>query len=131
MARASIAECPDEQWHPSGPSVIAGDPIHLGARELVPLVGVTGFVRRRALVGTTRVGACGRGFVRLRPLGIVERRDGHQRQISIPDTTPRVLALLTLAAILVPLAVAVTVALARGGERSDTAPTTREPKESG
>ena len=107
----AIPHCPREQMGPKGMAVVAGKPIPAGDRELVPLVGVASFLCRRAFVGTGRERACARGAVRLRPIGVVERRGGCERAIPIRDMTSGILALLAIAGLLVPTALALAAAL--------------------
>ena len=93
--------------------VVEGKPIRLGERELVPVVRVTSHVRRRAFVGSDRVGAQGWGFVRMRPVAILERDEAGERRIPIQDKTNQVLGGLLLAAFIIPLLLALAVRLAR------------------
>lgn len=93
--------------------VVEGKPIRLGERELVPVVRVTSHVQRRAFVGSDRVGAQGWGFVRMRPVAILERDEAGERRIPIQDKTNQVLGGLLLAAFIIPLLLALAVRLAR------------------
>ncbi len=93
--------------------VVEGKPIRVGERELVPLVRVTGRVRRRAFLGSDRVGAQGWGFVRMRPVAILERDEADERRIPIEDKTVQALGGLLLAAFVIPLLLALAVRLAR------------------
>ncbi|HHN93699.1 MAG TPA: hypothetical protein ENK17_02940 [Anaerolineae bacterium] len=94
-------------------TVITGDPIRVGERELLPLAQVT-------FSGRRRVSLTGRGTMaqvwavaRLRPIAIVERGDQGERRIPIRDETARLLSGLLLAAILIPLLLEVAVRLYR------------------
>ena len=106
---------------PTMGEIIEGQPIRVGARELVPLVRVTGRVRRQAFVGSDRVGAQGWGFVRMRPVAILERdealalsdAEGCERRIPIEDKTAQSLGRLLLAALVIPLLLALAVRLVR------------------
>ena len=93
--------------------VVEGEPIQVGEHELVPLVRVTTRVRRRAFVGTDRVSGEGWGFVRLRPVAILERSETGERRLSIPDKTMQALSGFLLAAFIIPLLLAVAVRLAK------------------
>jgi len=93
--------------------VVEGKPIRLGERELVPVVRVTSHVRRRAFVGSDRVSAQGWGFVRMRPVAILERDEAGERRIPIEDKTAQALGGLLLAAFIIPLLLALAVRLAR------------------
>ncbi|MBL7064460.1 MAG: hypothetical protein ISS49_09700 [Anaerolineae bacterium] len=114
---------------PTMGGVVEGKPIRVGTRELVPLVRVTGRVRRQAFVGSDRVGAQGWGFVRMRPVAILERDEalalseacpepgrrveGCERRIPIEDKTAQALGGLLLAALVIPLLLALAVRLVR------------------
>ncbi|MDY6874611.1 MAG: hypothetical protein SWK90_00175 [Chloroflexota bacterium] len=93
--------------------VIEGKSIRLGERELVPVVRVTSHVRRRAFVGSDRVGVQGRGFVRMRPVALLERDEAGENHIPIQDKTNQVIGGLLLAAFIIPLLLAAAVHLAR------------------
>ncbi len=93
--------------------VVEGKPIRLGERELVPVVRVTSRVQRRAFVGSDRVSAQGWGFVRMRPVAILERDEAGERRIPIEDKTAQALGGLLLAAFIIPLLLALAVRLAR------------------
>jgi len=110
---SAIPRCAQEEIRPAGMTVVAGDPVQIRDRELVPLVGVSSYLRRRAFVGMAREGACSRGVHHLRPVGVVVRRAGRERTIPIHDLTSRILALLTIAGLLIPVALAVAGTLAR------------------
>jgi len=93
--------------------IVEGEPIHVGGRELVPLVRVTSRVRRQAFVGSDGVGAQGWGFVRLQPVAIVERSEAGECRFPIQDRTAQTLGGLLLAALVIPLLLALAVRLAR------------------
>ncbi len=101
-----------KQWPTMG-EIVEGQPIRVGARELVPLVRVTGRVRRRAFVGSDRVGAQGWGCVRMRPVAILERDGAGERRIPIEDKTAQALGGLLLAALVIPLLLTLVVRLVR------------------
>jgi len=108
-----MGEQADRERGPVVSEVVQGKPIQVGERELVPLVRVTSRVRRRALVGTDRVAGEGWGFVRLRPVAILERSEAGERRFSIPDRTAQALSGFLLAAFIMPLLLAVAVRLAK------------------
>ena len=83
--------------------IIEGEPIRVEGRELVPIVQVTSRGRRQAVVGTHRLAGQGWGWVRLRPVAILERSEAGVRRYPIPDSTARVLSRLFLVAVIVPL----------------------------
>ena len=93
--------------------VVEGKPIHVGERELVPVVRVTTYARRRALVASNRLAGQGWGFVYVKPVAIVERSETGERRIPIRDKTAQMLSGLLLAAIIIPLLLAVAVRLVR------------------
>lgn len=93
--------------------VLEGKPIHVGGRELVPVVRMETEVRRRAFVGADGLAGQGMGFVRLRPLAILERGGAGERRIPILDRTAQLLSGLLLAAFIVPLLLVLAVRLAR------------------
>jgi hypothetical protein len=93
--------------------VVEGEPIRVGERELVPVVRVTARGRRRALVGPHRLAGHGWGFVRLRPVAVLERSEAGERRFPIRDRTAEVLGGLLLAAFVIPLLLAVAVRVAR------------------
>jgi hypothetical protein len=93
--------------------VVEGEPIYVQGRELVPVVQVTTYRRRRAFVGTDRVSGQGRGSVQLRPVAVLERGEAGERRIPIQDRTAQMLGGLLLAALISPLLLALAVRLAR------------------
>jgi hypothetical protein len=109
----SMGEQADRERGPVVSKVVEGEPIQVGERELVPLVRVTTRVQRRAFVGTDRVSGKGWGFVRLRPVAILERSEAGERRFSIPDKTTQALSGFLLAAFIIPLLLAVAVRLAK------------------
>jgi len=104
-----------ERQRPLTSEFVEGKPIHVGERELVPLVRVTTYARRRAFIGNDRLAGQGWGFVRLRPVAIVERGEAGERRIPIQDKTAQALSGLLLAAFIIPLLLAVAVRLAHTG----------------
>ena len=92
----------DQGGSPAFSRVIEGRPIEVQDRELVPLVRVTSWVKRRATLRGDEVGAQGYGFVHLRPVGVVERRGATQHRHKIRDQTMHSLLALGLAFFLVP-----------------------------
>jgi hypothetical protein len=93
--------------------VIEGEPIRVGERELVPVVRVTTYRKRQALVGTDRLAGRVWCFVRLRPTAILERDRAGERRLPIRDNTAQALSGLLLAAFVIPLLLAAAVRLAR------------------
>jgi uncharacterized spore protein YtfJ len=91
--------------------IVEGEPIRVGERELVPLMRVTTYVRRRAFVGSDRLAGQGWGFVRLHPVAVLERSQDGERRIPIEDKTAQALSGLLLAAFVIPLFLALAVRL--------------------
>jgi uncharacterized spore protein YtfJ len=102
-----------ERQRPLMTEIVEGEPIHVGERELVPVVRVTTYARRRAFVGSGRLAGQGWGFVRMQPVAIMERSEAGERCIPIQDKTAQTLSGLLLAALIIPLLLAVAVRLAR------------------
>ena len=94
--------------------MIAGEPIQVGERRLVPLVQVTTRGQRRALVGADRVTGEGWGFVRLRPVAVLERSEEGERRLPIQDKTAQWMGGFLLAAFIIPLLLGVAVRIGRG-----------------
>ena len=96
--------------------VIEGKPIRVGEQELRPLVRVETRVQRQAFVGAGGLAGHGHGYVRMRPVAIVERSAAGERRIPLQDRTAQVIGGLLLAAFVIPLllALAVNLAKARG-----------------
>jgi uncharacterized spore protein YtfJ len=103
----------ERQRGPVASRIVAGEPIRVGERELVPVVRVTTYARRRAFVGSDRLAGQGAAFVSLRPVAIIERSQGGERRIRIPDRTAQLIGGLSLAAFIIPLLLALAVRLMR------------------
>ena len=102
-----------EARHPLKTHIVAGEPIQVGERELVPLVRVTTYARRQVRVGANDVAGQGQGFVHMRPVAILERSDRGERQIPIRDKTAQALSGLLLAAVIIPLLLMLAARLVR------------------
>lgn len=102
-----------EKQSPLVTEIIEGKPIRIAERELVPVARVTTYARRQAFVGTDRLAGRGGGFVRLRPVAIVERGKVGERRLPIQDKTALTLGGFLLAAFIIPLLLGVAVRLAR------------------
>jgi uncharacterized spore protein YtfJ len=103
--------------NPLATAVVEGEPIRVSERELVPVVRVTTYARRRAFVGSDRLAGQGWGFVRLRPIAILERSETGERRIPLKDKTAQMLGGLLLAAFIVPLLLGLAARLMRRGGR--------------
>lgn len=100
---------------PAVQRVIEGEPIQVGSmqngRELIPLVRLTGRVRRRAFVGDERLSAQGWAVVHMRPVALLERDGDVERRIPIPNVTGQALGKMFLVALVIPLLAFVVVRL--------------------
>ena len=99
--------------NPLTSTVVDGEPIRVGERELTPLVRVTTYTRRQAHVGSGQLSGQGWGFVQLRPVAILERSAAGERRIPIRDKTAQMLGGLLLAAFIIPLLLGLAVLLMR------------------
>lgn len=102
-----------ETQHPLKTRVVAGEPIQVGERELVPLVRVTTYARRQAHVRADDVAGLGWGFVQMHPVAILERSDRGERRMPIRDKTAQAMSGLLLAAVIIPLLLMLAARLAR------------------
>jgi hypothetical protein len=94
-------------------ALVEGDSMQVGGRELVPLVRVTGRVRRRAFVGSDDVGGGGWGFVHMRPVAILDRSGAGEHRLCVRSGTARFIAWLLLVFFVVPLVAVLLVSLWR------------------
>lgn len=93
--------------------IVKGDPIQVEGRELVPLVRVTGRIRRRAFLGSEGVSGGGWGFVCMRPIAILDRCGAGEHLLGIRSGTGRSFVWLSLAFLTVPLVAVLLVSLSR------------------
>lgn len=94
--------------------IVRGRPARFGRSELVPVVQVESVVERRAFVGDSGLSGGGLGFVRLKPIAILERRDGGgERYMSVRDRTAQLIGGLLLVALIIPLLMLAAVRVAR------------------
>ncbi len=91
----------DPRRGPTFSRIVEGQPIEIQDRELIPLVRVTGWVKRRASLRGDAVEAHGYGFVHMKPVGMVEREGTDERRHTLHDATMRALGVLLLAGLLV------------------------------
>jgi uncharacterized spore protein YtfJ len=77
---------------------IQGDPVTVGERQLVPVARSVSFTVGRP------GGPIAAGYVRNRPLAVLEVRGGQTRRIRIPDVTRRIALGLTASVVLLALA---------------------------
>jgi len=92
-----------QRRNPLTTTIVEGESIRVGERELTPLVRVTAYARRQAHVGSDRLSGRGGGFVEMQPIAILERSKAGERRIPIRDETSQMLGGLFLAAFIVPL----------------------------
>jgi hypothetical protein len=90
------------QKRPLLTEIIEGEPIQVEGRELVPLVRVTSLVKRRASLSGDRVHGRAYGFVRMRPVALLEKKGDEEQRHRIQNGTVRVLSWLALVALAVP-----------------------------
>ena len=102
-----------ERQGPLVTRIVEGEPIRAGGRELVPLVRVTTYARRRAHIGSRQLSGQGWGFVHLHPVAIVERSEAGERRFPIRDRTAQMIGGVLLAAIIIPLLLALAARLVR------------------
>jgi len=92
---------------------VQGTPIHVYDRTLTPVVRVVSMVRRRGTIGQHSVEGVGGGFVCVRPVGVVERRNGETREVPIADVTGSMLRQMALVATAIPLVALALISFSR------------------
>ena len=107
----------DPHRGPAFSRVVEGRPIKVQDRELVPLVRVTSWVKRRASLRGDDVEAGGSGFVHMRPVEVVERSGTDEHRHAIRDRTRSAVRLVMLTVLLAPCLSMLLIHLA---ERADT-----------
>jgi hypothetical protein len=93
--------------------VVEGNPLQIAGREVVPLVRLRGRMRRRASLRGDDVGGQGYGFIDIRPVALVDRRDGDEAYLRIPNGTVRAIGWRLLVALIVPWLAILLVQLSR------------------
>ena len=77
-----------KQGQPWRTDVVEGQPIKVGARELIPVVKVRSIVRRQVTFGTEQSSGGGGGLVWLQPVAMIQRHpDGEEERLTISDQT--------------------------------------------
>jgi len=104
------------QKRPLLTEIIEGEPLHIEGRELVPLVRVTSLVKRRASLSGDRIHGRAYGFVRMRPVALLEKMGDKEQRHRIQNGTLRVLSWLVLVALAVPWLAALLIYLWRRRE---------------
>lgn len=92
---------------PAGPFVartVRGTPRRAHGRTLIPVARVISRVEHQGTVGTGGISGQGGGLAMVRPLALLEVRDGEERTWPIRDLTSLVLRQMVLAATLVAVA---------------------------
>lgn len=89
--------------------IVEGDPIQVEGGELVPIVRMTRYGRRRALIADEQIAGQGRHFVSLRPVAILDERRPEGQRVIICDETERAIKQLLLVALMVPLVAALLI----------------------
>lgn len=82
--------------------IVEGDSLCLEGRELVPLIRMTGRVKRQAALHEDGASAQGHGVVHMRPLALVHRGEDCEHRYQVRDQTASALRRLALAALLIP-----------------------------
>jgi hypothetical protein len=100
--RAGGARRTKQQKGPWLTELVEGDALVVEGRELVPLVRVTSWVRRRASLGDEGIEGQGYGFVHMKPVAILEERDDGELRHQIRNGTASVLGWLAVAALVIP-----------------------------
>lgn len=91
--------------------VIEGDPLCVQGHKLVPLVRVTGRVKRRAALQSDGVSAKGCGWVHMQPIAVLDRSEHSECYHEIVDQTARRVHLLVLFGLLISCLSAVMIRL--------------------
>lgn len=100
-----------KQGQPWRTDVVEGQPIKVGARELIPVVKVRSIVRRGVTFGTQASRGSGGGLIWLQPLAVIERHaDGSERRIAIRDESGEALKAMLVGALALPVFYLVVVA---------------------
>ena len=92
------------QQQPWATTLVEGEPIRVGERELIPVVKVRSIVRRQVTFGTGASNGSGGGLVWLHPVAVVEHRpDGSEGRIAIPDVTGMTITGMLIGALTLPI----------------------------
>jgi len=83
--------------------VVEGTPLQIAGQELVPLVRVTGRMRRQASLRGEEIDGQGYGFIHLRPVALLHRGEGDETYHRIPNGTARAIGWLALIALIAPV----------------------------
>jgi uncharacterized spore protein YtfJ len=68
-------------------ATVRGEPLQAGGRTLIPVVRFVSWGRARATIGTRGVWGWGGGFVRIRPLAVLEETPHGERRVAIVDSS--------------------------------------------
>ena len=80
---------------------VRGEPYYVGGRKLIPVVRMVSWGNARATIGTHQIGGWAGGFVRIRPIAVLEETPTGERRIPVTDRTAAILRRqLAMAAIL-------------------------------
>lgn len=82
---------------------IVGEPIHIASRTLMPVTRVTAALRHRGTVRQTTIEGRGQGWASIRPIAVIENRDGVERVFRIWDLTRVMLIQMAVLALVVPV----------------------------
>jgi hypothetical protein len=103
---------PGPEW-PLMTETVEGDPIHVQGRELVPLIRMTGRVRRSVVLSSGSVEAYGWSLLQLRPVALLDRSEDGWQRIAIVDPTRQWIRWLLMIALLIPCVAGILIYLAR------------------
>lgn len=82
---------------------LVGEPVHVASRTLTPVTRVTAVVRHRGTIRQTTVEGRGQGWASIRPLAVIETRDGLERVFRVWDVTRVLLIQMAIVALVVPI----------------------------
>lgn len=92
-----------QRW-PWTTELVEGDPIQVGARQLIPVVKVRSIVRRQVTFGTEQSSGGGGGVVWLQPVAMIQRHpDGDEERLLISDQTWMAIKGMLIGALALPL----------------------------
>ena len=93
--------------------IVYGEPLRVGERQVIPEVEVWSLEFKQAAIERNSLGGGGFHWSWSHPTGVIDRLGGVERRMSIVDWNLRLEIALLIAAIVLPLALMFTTALAR------------------
>ena len=88
---------------------VRGEPIRVYDRILTPVARVVSAVEHRGTIREAGIEGVGWGVAHIRPLQVIEERDGVERPLLIPDVTGNVLRQMALVAVVISLVATVLI----------------------